>query len=223
MGLIDHFRAEAVAVFKPVRHRVSHVIAAQRTQAEHAQRGTGCAVGIEIAHHDNPRAFPERVVEHFSRLFDATQRLPGSMPLTLRSRSLAVRTPRLAYSRFSSSGSVSGKSAVSPASRRRSFIGAFTRIIYHPSVSGARRGTLSSLLALVARHHIAVTQHNGWRTAHAKLYAQRVMVSDVDIAGRGLHAFAVHRVIKGLVAVFRTRSLSYPAQAGSARQRVESR
>ena len=30
------------------------------------------------------------------------------------------------------------------------------------------------------------------------------MVSDVDIAGRGLHAFAVHRVIKGLVAVFRT-------------------
>ena len=57
---------------------------------------------------------------------------------------------------------------------------------------------------LVARHHIAVTQHNGWRTAHAKLYAQRVVVSDVDIAGRGLHAFAVHRVIKGLVAVFRT-------------------
>ncbi|SAJ27425.1 Uncharacterised protein [Enterobacter cloacae] len=77
VGLIDHFRAEAVAVFKPVRHQVSHIIAAQRTQAEHAQRGTGCAVGIEIAHHDNPRAFPERVVEHFSRFFDATQRLPG--------------------------------------------------------------------------------------------------------------------------------------------------
>ena len=30
------------------------------------------------------------------------------------------------------------------------------------------------------------------------------MVSDVDIAGGGLHAFTVHRIIKGLVAVFRT-------------------
>ena len=30
-----------------------------------------CTVGIEIAHHHNPRPFPERVVEHFSGLFDA--------------------------------------------------------------------------------------------------------------------------------------------------------
>ena len=71
VSLIDHFRAKTVTVFKAVWHQIGDVIAAQRAQAEHAQCGTGCAVGIEIAHHHNPRPFPERVVEYFSGLFDA--------------------------------------------------------------------------------------------------------------------------------------------------------
>ena len=80
VGLIDHFRTEAVAVFKTVRHQIRDVIAAQRAQAEHAQRGAGCAVGVEIAHHHNPRSLSKRVVEHFGGFFDTAQLLPGQHP-----------------------------------------------------------------------------------------------------------------------------------------------
>ena len=71
MGLIDHFRAEAVTIFKPVRHQICHVVAAQRAQAQHAQRGTGCAISIKIPHYHNARTFTQRVVENFCGFFDA--------------------------------------------------------------------------------------------------------------------------------------------------------
>ena len=80
VGLIDHFRAESVAVFKTVRHQIRDVIAAQRAQAEHAQRGAGCAVGVEIPYYHNARVLTQGVVEHFSGFFDAVQLLPGQHP-----------------------------------------------------------------------------------------------------------------------------------------------
>ena len=80
MCLIDHFRAKAITIFKAVRHQIGDVFAAQRAQAEHAQRGAGGAVGIEFPHHHNARAFTKRVVEHFSGFFDAVQLLPGQHP-----------------------------------------------------------------------------------------------------------------------------------------------
>lgn len=77
MGLIDHFRAQAVAILKAVRHQVGDVIAPHRPQAEHAQRGTGGAIGIEIPHHDDARSFTKGVVQQLRGRIDATQLLPG--------------------------------------------------------------------------------------------------------------------------------------------------
>ena len=71
----------------------------------------------------------------------------GSMPLTLRSSSCALRTPRLAYSRCSSGGRSAGSSTPSTASRRRSCICCFTRISYRLSVFCAHQGTPSALSA----------------------------------------------------------------------------
>ncbi len=77
MRLINHFRTEAIAILKAVRHQVRDVIAPHRSQAEHAQRGTGGTIGVEIPHHDDARPFAKGVIQQLRGRIDATQLLPG--------------------------------------------------------------------------------------------------------------------------------------------------
>ena len=75
--LIDHFRTQAVTIFKTVRHQIRHAFAAQRPQRQYAKRGAGRAVGVKVADHDDTQSFAKRVVEHIDRFLDPRQLLPG--------------------------------------------------------------------------------------------------------------------------------------------------
>ena len=76
VSLIDHFRAQAVAIFKTVWHQVRDVAVAQRPQGQNAQRGAGGAVGVKIADHHNMQPLLKCAVEHLYRFFDAGQLRP---------------------------------------------------------------------------------------------------------------------------------------------------
>lgn len=104
------------------------------------------------------------------------------MPLTLRSSSCALRTPRLAYKRRSKGGNSAGKSAVSSTSRRRSCICCFTRIIYRWSFLVFVEEFFHVFRRLVTRNKCAIAQHNCRSTANAKLDAKCVMVGNIHVA-----------------------------------------
>ncbi len=63
--LLNHFRAEAITIFKAVRHQILHVAAAHAAQRHDRQRGTGRAISIKVAHHHNATPIQQRLMQQF--------------------------------------------------------------------------------------------------------------------------------------------------------------
>ena len=79
--LLHHFGAQAVAVFKAVRHQIVDGCAAHAAQRQHRQRSAGGAVGVEIAHHYDAATVGQRLLQQADGVVDAVQLLPGQHAL----------------------------------------------------------------------------------------------------------------------------------------------
>ena len=83
LGLFNHFRAQAIAVIKPVRYQVIDIAAAQHSQRQDRQRRTGRPVGIEVTDNDDPAVIRQCRDQQPDRRLDAielvkTQQPPGT-------------------------------------------------------------------------------------------------------------------------------------------------
>ena len=76
LGEIDDLGRESVTELETVRHQETDLGGTERAQTEHGDRGTGGAIGVEVAHHDDASLTRQCVGQQLGGLVDAAERLP---------------------------------------------------------------------------------------------------------------------------------------------------